>query len=380
MAWALCWLGLASLGRSDYATARAVLQEALALFRQGDDRHGSAHTLVGLIKVATFQGAYTSAIEQAEEALALFETLGDKQGMLIVLLRLARACYLSQADPARTLSLADETLALIRAVGFKQFTAYALGLLGLLDLQRGEETQAHSHLEEALRLQTELWHQYGIAWAMYDLAGLHLAQRDYPTARTTYEEGLQRSMAIGDQMLVASYLEGLAAAVVAQGGEEGVVPISLWAARLWGAAARVREAIGSPMPPVYRAAYEHALAQAQRLVNDQTFRTALDEGRSMTPDQALATRPASSGPSVQTSPPFPTAASSNQPVLSPKGLTAREVEVLRLLADGLTNPQIAERLVLSQPTVNTHVASLFNKLGVNSRSAATRYAVEHHFV
>ena len=100
----------------------------------------------------------------------------------------------------------------------------------------------------------------------------------------------------------------------------------------------------------------------------------------MTPDQALATRPASSGSSVQTSPPFPTAASSNQPDLSPKGLTAREMEVLRLLADGLTNPQIAERLVVSQPTVNTHVASLFNKLGVNSRSAATRYAVEHHLV
>jgi len=380
MAWALLRLGRATLGRSDYAAARTQLKEALTLFRQVGDQHGSAHTLEGLTIVAIDQGAYSSAIEQAEETLALFETLGNKQGMLIALMHLARACYLSQTDPARTLSLAEEAFALSRAVGFKQFTAYALGLLGLLDLQRGEETQAHAHLEEALRLQTELWHQYGIAWAMYDLAGLHLTQRDYPTARTTYEEGLQRSMAIGDQILVASCLEGLAEAVVAQAGEEGVVPIALWAARLWGAAARVREAIGSPIPPVYRAAYEHALAQAQRQVHEQTFRTAWDEGRSMTPDQALATRPASSGPSVQTSPPFPTAASSNQPDLSPKGLTAREVEVLRLLADGLTNPQIAERLVVSQPTVNTHVASLFNKLGVNSRSAATRYAVEHHLV
>jgi DNA-binding NarL/FixJ family response regulator len=54
--------------------------------------------------------------------------------------------------------------------------------------------------------------------------------------------------------------------------------------------------------------------------------------------------------------------------------------VLRLLTAGLTNPQIAERLVLSLPTVNSHVASIFNKLGVNSRSAATRYALEHHLV
>jgi predicted ATPase/DNA-binding CsgD family transcriptional regulator len=380
MAWALCWLGYTTWALSDYATARAQLQEALALFRQVGDQRGSAHTLVGLTKVATDQGAYSSAIEQAEEALALFETLGDKQGMLISQVRLARACYFSQADPARTRSLAEEAFALSREVGFKLFSAYALSLLGLLALQRREETLAQSHLEEALRLQTELWHQHGIAWAMYDLAGLRLAQRDYASARTAYEEGLQRSIAVGDQMLVASCLEGLAAAGVAQAGEEGVMPLALWAARLMGAAARLREAISAPIPPVSRAVYEHALAQAQRQVHEQTFRRAWDEGGSMTPEQALATRPAEGSPTVQVSSPSPTAASSKQPARHPKGLTSREVEVLRLLAGGLTNPQIAERLVVSLPTVNTHVASLFNKLRVNSRSAATRYAVEHHLV
>jgi predicted ATPase/DNA-binding CsgD family transcriptional regulator len=380
MAWALCWLGYTTWATSDYTTARTQLQEALALFRQVGDQPGSAHTLVGLTKVATFQGVYPSAIEQAEEALAIFETLGDQQGMLIALVRLARACYLSGADPARTRSLAEQAFALSREVDFKLFTAYALGLLGLLALQRGEETLAHAHLEEALRLQTELWHQHGIAWAMYELAGWHLAQRDYASARTAYEESLQRSMAVGDQMLVASCLEGLAAVVVAQAGEEGAVPLALWAARLWGAAARLREAIGAPIPPVYRAAYEHALAQAQRQVHEQTFRRAWEEGGSMTPKQAFATRPAEGSLAVQATPPSPTAASSKHPVRNAEGLTPREVEVLRLLAGGLTNPQIAERLVVSLPTVNTHVAALFNKLGVNSRSAATRYAVEQHLV
>ena len=380
MAWALCWLGYTTWATSDYATARTQLKEALMLFRQMEDQPGSAHTLVGLTKVATDLGAYSSAIEQAEEARALFATLGDKQGMLIALVRLARACYLSQADSARTHSLAEEALALSREVGFKLFTAYALSLIGLLDLQRGEETLAQSHLEEALRLQTELWHQHGIAWAMYYLSGLHLAQRDYSKARTAYGEGFQRAIAVGDQMLVASCLEGLAGAVVAQGAEEGAVPLALWATRLMGAAARLREAIGAPIPPVYRAAYEHALAQAQRQVNEQTFRTAWDQGRSMTPEQALATRPAEGEPSVQASPPEPPAASSKHPARSPEGLTPREVEVLRLLADGLTNKEIAERLVVSLPTVSTHVASIFNKLGVTSRAAATRYAVEQHLV
>jgi DNA-binding CsgD family transcriptional regulator len=59
-------------------------------------------------------------------------------------------------------------------------------------------------------------------------------------------------------------------------------------------------------------------------------------------------------------------------------LTAREIEVLRLLAIGLSNKQIAERLILSPHTVSGHIQSIFGKLALNSRSAATRYALEHH--
>jgi len=59
-------------------------------------------------------------------------------------------------------------------------------------------------------------------------------------------------------------------------------------------------------------------------------------------------------------------------------LTTREIEVLRLLALGLSNKQIAERLVISPHTVNGHIHSIFGKLALNSRSAATRYALEHH--
>ena len=59
-------------------------------------------------------------------------------------------------------------------------------------------------------------------------------------------------------------------------------------------------------------------------------------------------------------------------------LTPREIEVLRLLATGLSNKQIAGRLVLSPHTVNGHIHSIFGKLALNSRSAATRYALEYH--
>ena len=54
------------------------------------------------------------------------------------------------------------------------------------------------------------------------------------------------------------------------------------------------------------------------------------------------------------------------------------MEVLRLLAGGLPDLQIAEKLVLSPRTVHAHISSIYSKLGVTSRSAATRYAMEHH--
>jgi DNA-binding NarL/FixJ family response regulator len=58
-------------------------------------------------------------------------------------------------------------------------------------------------------------------------------------------------------------------------------------------------------------------------------------------------------------------------------LSGREVEVLRLVARGLTNDQVADQLFLSKRTVTTHLTSIYTKLGVTSRNAATRFALEH---
>ena len=67
-------------------------------------------------------------------------------------------------------------------------------------------------------------------------------------------------------------------------------------------------------------------------------------------------------------------ASSGKPSPGPAGLSAREIEVLRLVADGLNNQVIAERLFLSEHTVHRHVANIFNKLSVSSRAAAVAQA------
>ncbi|CAN5881191.1 hypothetical protein BH18ACT11_BH18ACT11_10810 [soil metagenome] len=58
-------------------------------------------------------------------------------------------------------------------------------------------------------------------------------------------------------------------------------------------------------------------------------------------------------------------------------LTARETEVLRLVASGLTNAEVAEKLFLSSRTVDWHLSSIYRKLGSHSRTEATRFATEH---
>ena len=114
------------------------------------------------------------------------------------------------------------------------------------------------------------------------------------------------------------------------------------------------------------------MAIARAHLGEMPFAAAWAQGRTMTPKQALA---AEDQPLLLTpNPPARPAAT------SPDGLTAREVEVLRLLAQGMTSAHIAEQLIIGVVTVNFHVRSIYSKLGVTSRSAATRYALEHHLL
>jgi len=96
------------------------------------------------------------------------------------------------------------------------------------------------------------------------------------------------------------------------------------------------------------------------------------EGGAMGLDQATAYALSEVQPSTPPSP-----ATSQPSVSSTAGLSAREVEVLGLVATGLTSAQIAKELFVSPRTVDTHLTSIYHKLGVSSRTAAARFALEH---
>ena len=130
--------------------------------------------------------------------------------------------------------------------------------------------------------------------------------------------------------------------------------------------------MGTPLPLVYQADYEHSVAAACAQLGKEAFAIAWAEGRSMTPEQALTARKPMPEPNAAlTAPSSPS---------SHAGLTLREMDVLRLLAQGLTSAQIAKQLVIGLVTVNSHVRSIYSKLGVTSRAAATRYALEHELL
>ena len=117
-------------------------------------------------------------------------------------------------------------------------------------------------------------------------------------------------------------------------------------------------------------------------LGELAFEEARGSGLGMTPAQALASHQAfaSQDPQpAQAVPGLAPIAPTRRPSV-PGGLTTREMEVLRLVTQGMTNSQIAERLILSLHTVNAHVRSIYTKLELNSRSTLTRYALEHHLL
>jgi DNA-binding NarL/FixJ family response regulator len=144
------------------------------------------------------------------------------------------------------------------------------------------------------------------------------------------------------------------------------------AAQLWGVAEALREGIGMPILPVERADYECSVAAARVRLGKRAFAAAWAQGRTKTPEQVLADQ-------GQLTVPAPTP-SAVPPSAYPAGLTVREVEVLRLVTQGLTNLQIAHALELSEKTINTHLTHIFNKTSTENRAAATAFAIHHSLV
>ena len=363
MAHSLHELGLVSSTRGDIATARSLLAESLALARAVDDEQLVSWALLHQGQVESGQGEYARARALFEESLAIHRRLQNKRLIAQTLSQLAQVLFVSQSDQAKVPSLLEECLVVSREIGFTQGIAAAFWLSGQVALGQGDLVTARALAEKSVVLYKEMGYRHGTAESLSALGKVLAAEGDYAAAQALDEESLALSGALDEKWVIAACLVGMGEIVAAQ-------QKLAWAAQLWGAAEALRDAIGVPIQPVERADYERSLSAARVHLGERAFAAAWAQGRSMTPEQALA---------AQGQKPTPTPTTTMiPPPTYPAGLTARQVEVLRLVAGGLTDVQVAEKLVLSPRTVHAHISSIYSKLGVTSRSAATRYAIEHH--
>ncbi len=291
IALALNRLGIAAWRRADFPTARALMEEDLTLYRElrNPDRIAWALFALGLLNIKL--GEYSRASASLEESLALFRKLGNKRGIAASLTQMAATLFVSQGDQTLVSPLLAQGLSLDREVGDKEGMAVCSLLLAAVALKRGEVETARVRVEEALLLYREMGYQEGITEARSLLGKVEAARGDLTFARTLYEESLAMARELDHKEFIAIGLEGVAAVIAAQGDPAE-------AARLWGTAEALREALGAPLPPVERADYDLAVAAVRNQLGEGVFISTWQEGRLLTVDQALQ-RIAASLPSPQ---------------------------------------------------------------------------------
>ena len=219
------------------------------------------------------------------------------------------------------------------------------------------------------------------AMLLSELAYIALTSGDHAHAAALYQESLRQYGDTGWIFVTHDALIGVARLAVCSGLEEA-------AARLWGAAEALRGTRHLPADPSdVHARTVRTLTVARTRLDTTTWDAALREGRSMPVEQAIvqAMKVCSEHPHMatvvsETEIRSQDTGHSERNSAFPTSLTPREVDVLRLVAAGLTNREVAESLIISPNTVSVHLTAIFGKLGVTSRTAATRLALDHSLI
>jgi ATP/maltotriose-dependent transcriptional regulator MalT len=268
-----------------------------------------------------------------------------------------------RGEPERASEALEEAVRLQRASG--EVAGLSRSLLGLgikAILQQDYERAASLH-EEGLALARQAEDDFAINVALMQGALVSLSRGEHRRARALSEEGLALAWRLRMLHPTAAHLNISAALAASEG-------VAVRSARIWGAAETLRESIGAPISPVESSYYAPYNAAALAKLGEASWEAARAEGRAMTPEQAVEY-------ALDTHEPAP--ASPEDPAASSL-LSEREAEILALVAEGLTNPQVAQRLYLSPRTVGQHLRSIYRKLGVSSRAAAVREAAERDLI
>jgi predicted ATPase/DNA-binding CsgD family transcriptional regulator len=350
--------------QGSYATALGIYREVLPLLRQANDSWMLQHALADVGYLSLQQGDYRDARASFDEALAVAAAAGPNPDQALQLDNLGWLA-LVQADFPAARALSEQALSLARGCGDSWTAGYALVNLGYVALHDGELVSARRLLEEGAALQRQIGERVVLAHCLEALGQVATAQGQHQEARASLSECLRLRQDMGDPAGIADTLESIAALNAADMQPElGVV--------LAGAAAALRDGLGAAPTPMGQAALEQWLVPLRKTLGEDAIQHAWNAGRVMPIDRAvnLALAPSAAAKARRTrADPAP-----GEPDMV---LTAREREVATLLAHGLTNRQIADRLVITERTVGAHIGHILDKLGFHSRHQIAVWASQH---
>jgi DNA-binding CsgD family transcriptional regulator/tetratricopeptide (TPR) repeat protein len=372
---ALEGMGWMSQFQGDVGRAESTYKEMLEISRELGDKGNVATALNSLGTVAAQQGDTERARALLRENMEVLKELEEKESPATTLKKfhalnlLGYLAIYEEDDYARGTALWEESLALAREIGDPNHVGIMLSNLGHPALLQGDFERARELSEEALAFARDLGSS-GVELgpvASLNLGLALLGLGEHERAATPLENALVMSQDMGRKPQVIETLEGMASLAVALGKDAR-------AARLWGAAEAARGVTGIALSPGERGLHEPYLAAARSRLGEADWEEALAEGRSKSLEEATAY---ALSKEEQLTAHTATVAEEPSPYPPSVALTPREKEVALLVAQELSNRQIASALTLSEHTVATHLRNVLKKLGLHSRDQVAAWVREH---
>ncbi len=324
-------------------------------------------------------GEFAEGVAYADEALAIATSLGDRPGLarsLTVfagsLLSLAQVADESQREGliARAEAARREQLTIVRELDDHRRVAIALGGLADLAFVRGDAAGAEAHLREALEPAETGGDAMVLGWALLDLGQAIRLQGNHVQSAPVFDRALQVLLRLGDHWSLGHLFKFVAALALETGQPADAI-------RLLAAAEGLHALQVMTMGTSSAVDQEMMLARSRSALSPIDYASRWDEGTGLTLAEAAdlagtICRHVADGDGVSV-------VGSTRDGW-PDGLTTRERDVMRLLAAGLSDREIARELSISPHTVHGHVSNLLGKLGVASRTAAAVLAQRHGLV
>lgn len=387
---------------SDYGAARRLHERNLADLEQLGSEQIVASTYNSLAMVALFEGDPEAARTVAAEALTRFDRLGDEFGMAFAQSSLGMIeSRAANGDGASEHFL--EALRLFRRCGRKRDAANILNNLGNLETDHGDFGRAHRFYEGALQLHREIGDDRGVALSLNNLCIVSQEKGNLDGASEYAEDALQAFQRIGDRPGEAATINNLANLANEHGdlprafdlygkatelfreiGDARGLATSLAnlaeAARHAGMvrlawqcgidAAKVRVQLGHTDQAVREMAHLASLAERCGASDDAGRVLDLADPATVSTEALEELRWAD----------LPEHIAPEQEAIDADPLTSRERQVAALVGRGFTNKAIADELFISGRTVDSHISHIRTKLGIDSRTKLTLWAVEHGLV